>query len=366
MITLAPTERLLARFMTIPPPLPSPSLMVCYAEAQAALARLEERLRLSPVRQPLRARIALSERQALAAIDMADLPEEAVVIDGRGRLTTSVYDLTHWKHAIGMPITLNALVTDASALLQWFGMDMTQPRQNALGHREAWELTSAVEAWSKACKALPPSPALVHSGRIAALWRQHSPLGRGDVVASLLVGDRWGPGRWKGSQGGLTALGLKLAGGRWKVARDTELDRLWLDAIAAGANAHLQIEVQLRGFARRARMHLAVRRRPGRLKDLLSFAMARPAITSGEVARHLGLTSAGAIKLLLTAELEGLLVERTGQASYRSYMVPLSGPKAVPRTHRPASADIFELTIWDDESDDTGAPAPVSGKRGEE
>ena len=212
--------------MTIPPPLPSPSLMVCYAEAQAALARLEERLRLSPVRQPLKARMALAERQALASIDMADLPEEAVIIDGRGRLTTSVYDLTHWKHAIGMPITLNALATDASALLQWFGVDMRQPSQNATGHRETCELASAVEAWSKACNALPPSPALLHSGRIAALWRQHSPLGRGDVVASLLLGDRWGPGRWNGSQGGLTALGLKLAGGRWKVARGTELDRL--------------------------------------------------------------------------------------------------------------------------------------------
>lgn len=329
--------------------------MVCYAEAQAALARLEERLRLSPVRQPLKARMALAERQALASIDMADLPEEAVIIDGRGRLTTSVYDLTHWKHAIGMPITLNALATDASALLQWFGVDMRQPSQNATGHRETCELASAVEAWSKACNALPPSPALLHSGWIAALWRQHSPLGRGDVVASLLVGDRWGPGRWNGSQGGLTALGLKLAGGRWKVARGTELDRLWLDAIAAGANAHLQIEVQLRGFARRAEMHLALRRRPGRLKDLLSFAMARPAVTSGEVARHLGLTSAGAIKLLLTAESEGLLVERTGQASYRRYMVPIAGPRALPKAHRSASADIFELTVWD-ETKDTDAP----------
>ena len=40
-----------------------------YAAAQSALERLEERLKLSPVRVPLRSRMQIAERQALARMD---------------------------------------------------------------------------------------------------------------------------------------------------------------------------------------------------------------------------------------------------------------------------------------------------------
>lgn len=330
------------------PPLPDPALLLAYADAQTALGRVEERLRLSPVRQPWKARMALAERQALAGIDAYELPEEAVTIDARGRASTSAYDLTHWKHAIGMPITLDALIADPSALLAWLGTETGPSDPNVSGRRETWEVHQAIEAWSKACQALPPSPPLLHSGRISALWRQFAPLARGDVVASLLIGDRWGSGRWTGSQGGLTALGLQRAGGPWKIASGRDLDRLWLGAITAGAKAHLEWEVQLRGYAQRAAQHLEERRRAGRLKEVIQFAMARPAITSSQVAKQFGLTSAGAIKLLTTAEAEGLLIERTGQGSFRSYQIPVSGGSPSAPRPRPTVADLFEPTIWDE------------------
>jgi hypothetical protein len=333
------------------PRLLDPALLLAYADAQTALARVEERLRLSPVRLPWKARMALAERQALAGIDAYELPEDAVTIDGRGRAITSAYDLTHWKHAIGMPITLDALMTDPSALLAWLGAETGLSDQPAPGRREPWEMHPAIEAWSKACQALPPSPPLLHAGRIAGLWRQLAPLARGDLVASLLIGDRWGPGRWNGSQGGLTALGLQRAGGPWKIASGLDLDHLWLGAIVAGANAHLDLEVQLRSYAQRAALHLADRRRLGRLKDVIQFAMARPSITSSQVAKRFGLTSAGAIKLLATAEAGGLLLERTGQASFRSYTIPVSGVAPSPARSRPPVIDLFEPTIWDGEGE---------------
>ncbi|WP_313806674.1 hypothetical protein [Sphingobium sp.] len=303
--------------------------------------------------------MALAERQALAGVDAYELPEEAVRIDGRRRTITSGYDLTHWKHAIGMPITLDALMTDPSALLAWLGAETGPSNQPVPGHREPWEMHPAIDAWSKACQALPPSPPLLHSGRIAALWRQLAPLARGDLVASLLIGDRWGPGRWTGSQGGLAALGLQRAGGPWKIASGRDLDRLWLDAIIAGAKAHLEWEVQLRGYAHRAAQHLADRKRLGRLKEVILFAMARPAITSNQVAKRFGLTSAGAIKLLTTAEAEGLLIERTGQGSFRSYRIPVSGESPSPaRPHAPV-VDLFEPTIWDEEDENRLPSEPL-------
>ena len=335
--------------MTVdPPPLSAPALLLAYADAQAALARIEERVRLSPVRQPWKTRMALAERQALAAIDAYELPDEALTIDARGRVVTGAYDLTHWKNAIGTSITLDALMADPTALLAWLGADREPQDARLLGRREAWELVPAIAAWGKACRSLPASPPLLHASRIAALWRQLAPLARGDVVASLLIGDRWGPGRWKGSQGGLTALGLKLAGGRWKIAQGAELDHLWLGAILAGANAHLELELRLRAYAQRAAGHIRDRRRTGRLKELILFAMARPAITSSQVAKQFGLTSAGAIKLLTTAEAAGLLVERTGQASFRSYMIPVSGAAPSPSPARASTADLFEPTFWDE------------------
>ena len=66
------------------------------------------------------------------------------------------------------------------------------------------------------------------------------------------------------------------------------------------------------------------------MKELIFFAMARPAITSSQVAKQFGLTSAGAIKLRTTAEAIGLLVERTGQASFRGYMIAVSGVVSLP------------------------------------
>lgn len=321
-------------------------LLAAYADAQGALVRVEERLRLSPVRWPWKARMAFAERQALAAFDAVDFPDDALAVDRRGRVGSTAYDLTHWKAAIGVPISLDAVTHEPAVVLAWLGGDDTLPRDKE-------DVLAAIARWQAACHALPPSPPLLHAGRIAALWRGHAPLGRGDRVASLLIGDRWGPGRWNGSIGGLTALGLRVGLGAWAIARDTELDRLWLAGIRAGGEAHLAWEVRLRAYAQRAAAFLAMRRRPGRLKEVLLFAMARPAVSSAQVADKLDLTSAGAIKLLAHAVEAGLLLEQTGQASYRRYAIPVSAPSpARPRSRGAA----FEAEFWEDLVTDSPLP----------
>lgn len=85
-------------------------LILAYADAQGALERLEERRRLSPVRRPWRIRTLIAERQALARIDNSPIDDQAFTIDGRGAVLPSAFDLSHWRQAIGAPITLDMLL----------------------------------------------------------------------------------------------------------------------------------------------------------------------------------------------------------------------------------------------------------------
>jgi hypothetical protein len=333
-------------------------LILAYAQAQGALERLEERRQLSPVRRPWRIRTLIAERQALARIDNSPIDDLDFAIDGRGTVSTSAFDLSHWRQAVGAPIALDALLNDGIALLDWLGVTSPSGTDSARllrsGCRPA-DILPAIIAWQRDVATLPSSPPLLQSAQLARLWQRRAPIGRGDMVASLLIGDRWGPGRWKGSAGGLIALGLDSNGAAWKHATDERLDWLWLDAICSGARAHLDLEARLRAYAWRAAQHIERRRRPGRLKDVLGLAMAHPRISSGSVAKALGLTSAGAIKLLTIAEGEGLLIEQSGQASYRSYALPVSMtlPVSHGRNRRP---DPFPSDFWSEDMENDTSP----------
>ena len=299
---------------------PDHNMFLAYAQAQAAIERIEERRRLSPVRHPWRTRCLIAERQALARIDGQVLDDLDIEVSARGVVSTSPFDLSLARDSIGAAISVDALIHDGPALLRWLGQDWYPL---ADGQTVEGKLI-AIERWQRDVRALAPSPPLLHGADLARLWRHHAPLGRSDLVASLLIGDRWGPGRWDGSAGGLTAIGLERSHAPWLLAQGDELSLLWLKAIAAGARVQLDLEMRLRGYAKRAMGHVAGRRRPGKLKDVLLLAMARPRLTSRQVAAALGLTSAGAIKLLTIATDLGLLIEQSGQASYRSYAIPVS------------------------------------------
>jgi hypothetical protein len=311
-------------------------LMLAYAKAHGALERLDDRWATSPVAGAWRARMAWTERHALAWADSFDIPADALVFDKRGRLRSGDYDLTHCKDAIGAPISRRALLEEPEQLLAWLGGERA-----GAGPDSRWETIQAIETWSRASTALPPAPPLLMAARLSSLWRRHAPLGRGDVVASLLIGDRWSMGRQPGSQGGLVALGMRHNGGRWKTASGEEAEHLWLGAIRAGAMAHLELENRLRAFAMRVRHVLVRRRRSGQLGELMAFAMERPLINSSDVAQRTGLTHAGAIKLLSIAHDEGLLIETTGQASYRRYAIPLSEPQSATLVEQQRSQPMF-------------------------
>jgi hypothetical protein len=302
------------------------TLLIDYADAQSMLARIEERQRLSPVRRPWKIRRFIAERQALAWIDAISIDADAFTVDGRGGIGGADFDLTHWRRAVGTPVTLDTLRMDSIGLLDWLGVEDASVGGMpwAAPSLPLADIQLRVEAWQTAVATLPPSPPLLHGGRLAQCWYTRAPIGRGDAVASFLIGDRYGPGRSDVSFGGVVALGFQLSGAEWKVAAPLQFDRLWLQAIALGARHHLDQEQRLRGYAQRAAAHIGTRRRPGRLKEVVMLAMANPHIGSRLVADRLGITSAGAIKLLTIATEAGLLMERSGQASYRSYSIPVT------------------------------------------
>jgi hypothetical protein len=303
-------------------------LVLSYAAAQAAIERLEERLKLSPVRSALRVRTQIAERQALARIDGAPLLEDDILVDGRRSVGTSPFDLSRSRHAVAADIGLDALLQEPRAVIEWLGL----PVSEAGGPMMRPEIPlERIMAWQGASAAIAPSPPLLGGAHLARLWRAHAPLGQGDLAASLLIGDRWGPGRWDGSKGGLVAMGLEGNQQPWKVAEGEQLEHVWLEAIRQGAQAHLDLELRLRAYAVRAAQFLQAKRRPGRLKDMLLLAMIRPRVTSSMAAKALGITSAGAIKLLTIAAEAGLLVERSGQASYRHYAIPVAASSEMPR-----------------------------------
>lgn len=323
------------------------TLLSAYADAQSMLARIEERRRLSPVRSPWKIRCFIAERQSLAWIDATTIDADAFTVDGRGSVGGADFDLTHWRRAVSTSVTLDTLRTDSAGLLDWLGVE------DAGNAATPWaasllpliEVRRRVEAWQRAAAALPPSPPLLHSARLARSWWKHAPIGRGDAVASFLIGDRHGPGRSGASFGGLVALGFQRSGAAWKMADAVSFERLWLQAITLGAQHHLDQEQRLRSYADRAATQIAARRRPGRLKEVVMLAMAHPHIGSRLVSDRLGITSAGAIKLLTIATEAGLLMERSGQASYRSYAIPVGNIMPPPTTADPL-ADPNKADFW--------------------
>lgn len=73
---------------------PDHNMLLAYAQAQAAIERIEERRRLSPVRHPWRTRCLIAERQALARIDGQALDDLDIEINARGAVSTSPFDLS--------------------------------------------------------------------------------------------------------------------------------------------------------------------------------------------------------------------------------------------------------------------------------
>lgn len=296
-----------------------------YGQAMQALGQLQERRRLSPVAPALKLRQALLERQALAWCDGTQLDIEAYH-DGRRR---QLFDLAgqplRWARALDHEIRLDAL-TAPDALLDWLGVSDIPPQDGPLAvllsYKSRSDILEAVARWRDQLARRAPDPPLVQGARMALLWRQMRPLGRSDMVAAVLLGDRFGPGRMGLSQGGLVAIGLKALGPRWLTSAGTGAIHLWLEAIYLACTQLLELEQRLRFVLRRHEEACAALRASDRLPDVLAVARGALSVSAAGVARRLQISVQTAHVALAKAVTLGLLHEITGQASYRRYALP--------------------------------------------
>jgi hypothetical protein len=305
---------------------PSAALLTAYGEAHAALARLDERRRWSPVREALRARQERLELSALAWLDGAALDLDRWLMGDELTPYSISGEPLRWIKAFGRPLPREAFAS-APAILDWLGVRdaaLDAPLPYAIAPRPRRDMLERMRGW---CAAFPhgwKAPPLLAGGRMAHGWRVKAMLGRGDALAAVLLGDRWGPGAMGLSSGGLIAIGLQSQGPAWiKAQRPASIDRVWLDAVQTAANRLLHLEQQFRLYRTRCDAVLEGKRKSNRLGALLTFAMGAPDITARLARRRLGLSEAGAKILLDEAVDRGLLIERTGQASYRRYSVPV-------------------------------------------
>ena len=102
-------------------------------------------------------------------------------------------------------------------------------------------------------------------------------------------------------------------------ARPAQLKRL-LKRVNAAADEGLVRLNLLEAFRGRAAVAIAAERRPGKLAQFGALCLTRPALAARSVAPALSITVSGAGKLLVRAADLGLLVETSGLHSWRSYV----------------------------------------------
>lgn len=344
----------------IPGGIPWPRLAGPLVAAEDALARLDERLRASPLRDGLTARMHYADACASLWIEGELVPVEDLVLhDASADIRAPTPQLTRalsvlqarrliadrqpdWAlghdgiaHLSGKisatpppPGAGREASTDAGGLddaLSIIDTLLARTSQVLSGEAIASHAgappdphASDPEAWRGAAGAVEHLPPLLAAGLLWDSWETRPPvpqrgwLGRQLVAAYL---------RERGKAAAhLPAVNAGLRTVPWerRRARDRTTRLLaWLEGARAGAHAslaeHDRLAVALAVLDRKC----AARRATSRLADLVSLAAARPLVTVATAAQALGITGRAAQKLI--AELG--LREATGRGRYRAWML---------------------------------------------
>lgn len=338
--------------------------------AEDALARLDERLRASPIRDGLIARMHYADACASLWIEGELVPVEDLVLHDAGadtRLPTpqlarartvlqarrliadhppgwaleregaarlagdAATERALTEHALAAADETESESTDLddaslnganldSALAEIDGLLARTGRVlagEAVARRPVADADGA-GAWRRAADAVAHLPPLLAAGFLWDRWERRPPVPErawlGRQMAAAYLRER-GKARFH-----LPAVSAGLRAVPWerRRARDQSARLLaWLEAADAGARAslreHDRLTLALAAMAGRG----ARRRASSRLPDLVALAAARPLITAATAARALGVTQRAARKLI--AELG--LRETTGRGRYQAWML---------------------------------------------
>lgn len=301
------------------------SLAKAWLQAEDVIARLDERVRESALRNGLSERLHLyNARAALLSQNFIVHLEELVLFDAdayTGRIHAELAraaDIARlWRRAArGDPDELLAATMpgDASATLRHVQVD---PRVEPLFDPD-WNTSGRIAAWRRLLRQTRPLPPVLAAAIAWDAWAMINPDERGPwrapLLGSLVLALR----------GKVTTLllpldlGYRAAGVRWRETDPTEtrLAILCTAMTAAARESGKELD-QLIVAERLLRQHLVGRKRSSKLPTAVDLLLSRPLITVRMVAKHAGVTKQAAIRMIAALGSTPRLI--TDRARYRCW-----------------------------------------------
>jgi hypothetical protein len=289
------------------------------AAAEDALARLDERVRASPIAEGFVCRSHFQD--ACANLWLAGelvVLEDLVLHDARMDIRSPTHEVTRAQAVLRARRKIAAAAPDWA--LSPDGLEILRGAADG-GTEETTRVGEGEDAGddapeSRAATAAQAEPPLLAAALLWDAWESDPPLERQAWLGALLVAATLRARQKTRSHLTCANSALRLVRRERRRARD-RATRLaaFLEAIAAGAEAGMKDHDRWLLARQRLEGRLTGRRSSSRLPALVEFILARPIASAGMIAAELGVTPRAAQDMV--AELG--LREMTGRGRYRAW-----------------------------------------------
>jgi hypothetical protein len=307
----------------LPDPMPWAAIAGPWAHAEDSLARLDQTLAMSDVRDAWVARADVAEAAASVWLDGGAVAIEDLVLhdaDTASSLPTPALfkarSVLLARRTLERPAPADVLTVPG--ILELHGRRRRQEAALTEGDPGA---ADRIAAWLRLTADLASLPALPAAVLAFHAWSADPPVRHGGGVLGRLLIPVMLRARGKTRHHALAfAVGLQTVWPRPRRGTPPErgiadiLDAI-ANAAAHGLEAHHRLMLAKTALAR----PLAGRRRSSHLAALAALILRHPVISAPMAARHLGLSQRGATLLIDALVRAGCVRERTGRTRYRAF-----------------------------------------------